>query len=134
MAGGTGGGCGSGLKAAWSAYVAGGKLTVTSGNPIGNDATGGGGGAGGAGGRAGNFGNLAIFAGGNGGNGANGGPASGGGLYIAAGSVSISATSLSDNFAAGGAGGTGGEGGEGMSQGLCFARKRQNRKVKAELA
>ncbi len=79
-----------------------------------NDAVGGAGGSGGAGGRAGIIGYPSVFHAGNGGNGGNAGPASGGAIYIAGGSVSITVTALSDNAADGGAGGDGGYGGTGM--------------------
>ena len=113
--GGPGGNGGDGGTAAGGAiYVAGGTLTVNNASINANSAAGGAGGAGGSGGRAGILGYPSTFAAGNGGNGGDAGPGSGGAIYIAGGTVTISASTIAGNVASGGAGGHGGRGGTGM--------------------
>ncbi len=62
-------------------------------------------------GQKGQTGSGASFYGGTGGNGGNGGNAQGGGVFVAAGSLSLSNTQLVNDQAVGGAGGVGGSGG-----------------------
>jgi hypothetical protein len=114
-------------------YLAGGSLTLTAAALQNDSAVGGAGGQGGAGG-PGTFagtptgifgGNGSTFhfgptgsvlvggSGGNGGPGGTGGTASGGGVYVAAGSITLVDSTIAANLAAGGAGGTGGHGGTG---------------------
>ena len=82
------------------------------GGPGGKAAVGGHGGAGGSDGPGGSGGG-----GGDGGQGGTGGYGDGGAIYLAAGQLSLSASTLTDNTAAGGAGGPGGRGGLGGAGG-----------------
>jgi hypothetical protein len=117
-------------------YVQGGTVKLTNATLSGNKAYGGAGGAGGAGGRGGDGGVGATGThgtnglkgqrggpggkgglGGNGGSGGSGGAGSGGGLYVFAGTVTLTNDILGGNNAAGGAGGAGGIGGYGGTGG-----------------
>ena len=72
-------------------------------------------GAAGAAGAPGAYATSANPTGGPGGNGGNGGNARGGGIYLAAGNLSLNSVVLEGNSAVGGAGGAGGQGGDGIS-------------------
>ncbi len=107
--GGAGGDGGTGGSAeGGGVYVAGGRLVVANVHFSGNQAIGGAGGAGGSGGSGG----LHKF-GGIGGNGHPAGLAYGGAIFLAQGTATITALTLEDNSALGGAGGIGGSGGFG---------------------
>ena len=91
-----------------------GSLSLSKSSILMNVARGGDGGQGGRGAFADDLPTGQAGIGGAGGTGGSGGAGSGGGVYIAAGaSISISATTFSDNAAVGGKGGQGGDGGEG---------------------
>jgi hypothetical protein len=110
--GGTGGT--GGTASGGGLYVAGGSITLANDTLSGNTATGGPGGPGGTGGPGGLTGYSSApvsVAGGPGGPGGTGGTASGGGLYVAGGSITLVNDTLSGNTATGGTGGTGGNGG-----------------------
>jgi hypothetical protein len=106
-------------------YVAGGSLTLTDSSVSGNQAVGGPGGRGGDGGYAsitshsGDWvdvlgrpvhGQVLVALGGPGGSGGGGGGASGGGIYLATGSLTLSNSAMSGNQAIGGLGAGGGTG------------------------
>ncbi len=133
-AGGLGGAGGQGIGG--GVYVGGGSISIATATASGNEAVGGQGGTGGIGGHAalslgdlGGFGGFggsgslsgsgsgggggAVPYGGSGGLGGAGGTGSGGALYLAAGTVTLNADTLSGNSAMGGVGGTGGTGGPG---------------------
>jgi hypothetical protein len=89
-------------------YVAGGTVIAFKSEFSSNQAIGGAGGVGGSGGIGGK-----KHLGGIGGEGGHAGAAAGGGLYLAQGTVALTASTLGDNAAVGGAGGHGGSGGLG---------------------
>jgi hypothetical protein len=115
--GGQGGNGGAGGQAAPSAggglYMAGGTVTLTNDTFSGNKASGSTGGAAGNGGNGGGLVTPSAGSGldGNGNTGGSGGAASGAGLYVAGGSVTLSDDTLSGNIAQGGPGANGGNGG-----------------------
>jgi hypothetical protein len=95
--------------------VAAGTVSLTSDTISSNTAKGGNGGNGGDGG-SGGISRSNIDAGGNGGDGGSGGAGGygyGGGLYVAAGTVTVTTDTISSNKAVAGAGGKGGQGGAG---------------------
>src|SRR6516165_2444486 len=100
--------CGGGI------YVAGGTVTLTNDTFSSNKAVGGNGGEG-------SVNSITSSAGGAGSNGVvtgpggNGGAGSGGGLYVASGSVTLTNDTLSSNYAIGGNGGAGGNNGTAMA-------------------
>jgi hypothetical protein len=116
--GGNGGAGGAGaIGAGGGVYVAGGSLTILDSTLGGNQAVGGQGGIGGTGG-IGGLGPLTKtlpqgLQGGLGGKGGAGGDGRGGGFYVAGGSLTLNADTLSANTGQGGAGGAGGRGGNG---------------------
>jgi hypothetical protein len=128
-AGNGGAGAAGGNGAGGAVYVAGGTVALRGSTLTGDDAVGFSGGAGGFGGHGGTGsagaagpglvgGNgLKGQPGGNGATGGAGGSGTGGGLYLAAGAVSLSHDTLSDDLALGGFGGLGGKGGNGGSGG-----------------
>jgi hypothetical protein len=105
---GAGGGAGSGA----GLYVAAGTVTLTNATLGGNNAGGGNGGNGGGGGATGYGGIIPAGPGGPGGAG------SGGGLYAAAGTVTLNDNTLSSNQAVRGNGGTGGSAGAAFGGGI----------------
>ena len=122
VTGGQGGTGGNGGTAAGGAiYAAGGKVVLANDAFSSNQAVGGPGGSGGSGGSGGR-GKLTASPpvagkpGGPGGAGGQGGNAFGGGLYMAAGSLTLTASKFSANSAMGGAGGQGGTGGPGTAE------------------
>jgi hypothetical protein len=92
-----------------------GRLTLTNDELVGNLAQGGAGGKGGTGANGSTFTNsgarVAGLTAGNGGNGGNGGSASGGGIYVEGGTLTLSGDTFQGNQADGGAAGGGGFGG-----------------------
>jgi hypothetical protein len=90
-------------------YVAAGTVTLTNDTLSGNNAKGGVGGVGGVGG------NAPSGFGGNGGSGGEGGAGSGGGMDVAAGTVTLLNDTLSSNQVNGGSGGSGRAGGHGVA-------------------
>jgi len=121
VTGGKGGTGGNGGSAAGGAlYAAGGTVLIANDTFGSNQAVGGPGGSGGSGGSGGRGKPLATppvpgKPGGTGGAGGLGGSASGGAIYLAAGILTMSASTLQANSAAGGAGGKGGTGGPGTA-------------------
>jgi hypothetical protein len=110
--GGTGGNGGTGEGG--GIFVAAGTLDLVRSTVSGGGATGGAGGAGGAGGNAGGIADLTTFAnmnGGSGGTGGAGGSGSGGGVFIGAGTVNVTNSTLSGSSVLAGNGGSGGNGG-----------------------
>jgi hypothetical protein len=110
--GAAGGAGGSGGSAAGGAlYVAGGTVSLSNNTITNNEVLGGTGGVGGAGGTGGfEFSIIETgHGGGPGGVGGNGGPALGGGLYVAGGSLTLTGNTVSDNAAEVGLGGLGGQ-------------------------
>jgi hypothetical protein len=122
VTGGPGGTGGNGGNAAGGAvYVAGGNVVVANVMLSSNEAVGGPGGQGGSGGSGGRgvpqeTPPIAGKRGGIGGPGGVGGAAQGGAIYLAAGSVSVTFSTLQKNEAIGGAGGLGGTGGPGTAE------------------
>ncbi|MCB9896013.1 MAG: hypothetical protein H6839_16385 [Planctomycetes bacterium] len=119
--GNNGGSGGSGAQARGGGLycAAAGTIAINGSTISGNVAAAGSGGNGGRGGDALANGVTPVIAanGGNGGNGGNGIQASGGGLYVSSGTISLSECCVSGNSATGGAGGTGGQGGDGSAAG-----------------
>ena len=122
VTGGQGGQGGNGGSAAGGAiYAAGGSVMLADDTFGSNQAVGGPGGEGGTGGSGGRGNATAIppisgKQGGAGGLGGNGGPAFGGAIYLAAGAISLTGSTLQNNSAVGGAGGQGGHGGPGTAE------------------
>jgi hypothetical protein len=112
-AGGTGGSAAGG-----GVYAASGTVQLDHGAIRSNQAVGGPGGVGGTGGSGGhgNSPNPGVT-GGAGGAGGGGGAGSGGGVYLAGGSLTLTAATLQKNTSHGGAGGSGGHGGPGTAEG-----------------
>jgi hypothetical protein len=100
-----GDGAAGGSAAGGGSYIVSGSLTLNNAAIIGNTVQGGKGGLGGSGYTGGGFGTL--FSQQNGGDGDN---AAGGGLYLAAATVSLTNVGITANLVQGGAGGDGGEG------------------------